>query len=63
MVLITIDLKDVPCKDCQKVFTRFSRSKVCLDCATIRKKAKKSARNKKYYKNNKDIKKRTVDMS
>jgi Zn finger protein HypA/HybF involved in hydrogenase expression len=58
-----MELKDVPCKDCQQVFPRVTRSKVCQDCAIIRKKVKKSVRNKKYYKKNKDQKARTVDMS
>ena len=53
MVLITIELKDVLCKDCQQEFKRVSRSKVCPDCAIIRKKVKKSVRNKKYYKKSK----------
>ena len=63
MVLITVELKDVNCKDCGRLFPRTSRSKLCSPCAIKRKKLKKSARNKKYYKKKKEQKPLTVDMS
>ena len=50
MNTITIVLKNVPCKDCKKDFERVSRSRLCSDCSTLRKKQKKALRNKKYYK-------------
>jgi hypothetical protein len=45
----TVTYKDVKCNNCNVMFDRTSRSRVCSICREILKKKKKSIRNKKYY--------------